>query len=147
MMAEAPAIYGLFDAAGRLRYIGKANDPEARLKGHMRDARRRDTPLYRWIRKNGKPTMRVLWENDGEWDWRDVERLLIAGFRDEGCKLLNVADGGDEPHCPTATRQENGRRNARATHDDPVRKALWRRKQLAGIARAPYRGKYHANAK
>lgn len=137
MMAEAVAIYGLFDDAGRLRYIGKANDPEARLKGHMRDARRRDTPLYRWIRKNGTPQMRVIARED---DWRWAERVLVAGFRAQGCDLLNVAEGGDEPHCPTEVRARNGRDNARAVHDDPARKAEWRRKHMAGCARRSMKG-------
>lgn len=38
MMAS---IYGLYGADGRLRYIGKAENPANRIKSHMRDARRR----------------------------------------------------------------------------------------------------------
>lgn len=103
------SIYGLYDATGNLRYIGKANDPAKRLAGHMRDCRTRDTPVYRWIRKNGRPRMEVL---EAECvDWREAERRSIAEARARGDKLLNVADGGDEPHCPMAVRRENGRRS------------------------------------
>lgn len=106
------SIYGLFDKSGALRYIGKANDPAKRLGGHMRDSRRRNTPLYCWIRKNGQPEMRILHDcGEGE-DWRNVERQLIADARADGAKLLNVADGGDEPYCPMEVRQENGRKSA-----------------------------------
>lgn len=106
LMADGPCIYALLDHDGRCRYIGKANDPQARLRSHMRDARRRDTPLYRWIRKNGEPQMVVVVENSE--DWRRDERLVIAGLREQGERLLNVADGGDEPYCPASTRSANG---------------------------------------
>jgi len=46
----APCIYALTDpSTGEVRYIGKANDPSARLKSHLMDSRRRNTPVYRWI--------------------------------------------------------------------------------------------------
>ena len=102
------SIYGLYDSAGCLRYIGKANDPRKRLDGHMRDARRRRTPLYDWINKHGRPAMRVI-EADCE-DWKASERRLIAEARARGDKLLNIADGGDEPFCPPEVRSANGRR-------------------------------------
>lgn len=104
-------IYGLCDADGTLRYIGKANNVEKRLASHMREVGRRDYPLYRWIAKRGRPLVVVLHEcGDGE-DWREVERRLIAEARARGEKLLNVADGGDEPHCPIEVRRANGRKS------------------------------------
>ena len=106
------SIYGLYDSAGQLRYIGKANAPEVRLRGHMRDAKRRKTPLYSWINKHGQPTLRVL-ESDCQ-DWRASEKRLIAEARERGERLLNLAAGGDEPHCPTEVRAENGMRSVTA---------------------------------
>jgi hypothetical protein len=51
-------IYGLFDPrTGELRYVGKARDPQKRLKGHL--AARRRTPVYDWI-----GALRVIF---GEW--------------------------------------------------------------------------------
>lgn len=102
------SIYGLYDKAGRLRYIGKANNPVERLKGHMRDGRKRKTPLYDWIRKHGEPEMRVL-ESDCV-DWKEAERRLIREARERGEKLLNLADGGDQPFCPTEVRSENAKK-------------------------------------
>lgn len=99
------SIYGLFDRDGNLRYIGKANDPAKRLKGHMREVRRH-TPLYDWLAKHGRPEMRVL-EADCE-DWREAERRLISEARVRGERLLNLADGGDEPLCSLDTRRANG---------------------------------------
>ena len=111
-MAE---IYGLFDASGGLRYIGKANNSAKRLSGHMRDARRRRTPVYDWINKHGRPEMRVLHIcRDGE-DWRIIEKRLIAEARERGERLLNLADGGDEPFCPIEVRRANGRKSSGPT--------------------------------
>lgn len=105
--AEKPAsIYGLCDReTGEIRYIGKAVDPEKRLAGHMRECRRRNTPLYAWLRKHGEPKMVII--EAGCSDWRVSERRHIAWARASGLRLLNVADGGDEPHCPVETRRAN----------------------------------------
>jgi hypothetical protein len=129
---ELADIYGLYDADDNLRYIGKANNAEARLKSHMRDSTRRDTPLYRWIRKNGKPVMKVF--VSGCVNWKEEERRLIAQARANGERLLNVADGGDEPFCSKEVRASNGRKNAKAIHSDPVRKRIWLLKRELGHA-------------
>lgn len=43
-------IYALCDPdTGDVRYIGKANCAQLRLKSHLRDARIRKTPVYCWI--------------------------------------------------------------------------------------------------
>jgi hypothetical protein len=121
-------IYGLIDPrTDEMRYIGKAVDADKRYKGHMRDSRVRDTPVYRWIRKlfsmGMRPDMLVLSECD---DWKSEERRLIASARKRGYSLLNVADGGDEPYCPPEIRAANGKRNAAVREADPKRKAVHR---------------------
>jgi hypothetical protein len=65
-------------------------------------------------------------------DWREAERRLIAEARARGERLLNVADGGDEPHCPTATRAKNGRAVAAAIQADPTRRMIWDLKRRIG---------------
>lgn len=130
------AIYGLIDPrTGDLRYIGKAAHPGKRLLSHMRDASRRDTPVYRWIRKlaslGQQPEMLVLSECE---DWAAEERRLIASARARGYNLLNVADGGDEPYCPHEVRSENGRRNSMAREADPKKRAIHRYLQRMGHA-------------
>lgn len=121
-------IYALIDENGDIRYIGKANNPSARLMGHMRETRRRRTPLYDWLRKHGCPALIVL-ESDCA-DWKASEREWIAAGREASAPLLNMADGGDEPHCPTSVRAENARKTARALMDDPRRKAIRDRKAM-----------------
>jgi hypothetical protein len=111
-MAEIYAL--LCPDTGDARYIGKANCAQRRYKGHMRDAARRKTPVYDWIRKlmsEGKaPVLDVILVCGG--DWRDDERRIIREHRESGCRLLNLADGGDEPFCPTHVRAANGKANA-----------------------------------
>ena len=126
---KRPVIYGLYDFDGKLRYIGKANDAGQRLKSHMRDCRRRNTPLYAWIRKHGRPEIRVL-EVCSE-DWREAEKRHIRKALEEGVKLLNLAEGGDEPFCSLDVRRRNAREVANAIHSDPVKKEKWARKQKA----------------
>lgn len=132
-MAE---IYALCDpVSGEVRYIGKANDARARLRTHQRDARRRDTPVYRWMRKlttaDQLPQLRVLAVTD---DWRDEERRQIAAHREAGARLLNVADGGDEPFCPPEVRRANGPLAAKARGRDPLARRIWELKRELGSA-------------
>lgn len=120
-------IYGLHDpVTGELRYIGKANNSVNRLKSHLRDSKKRNTPVYCWIRKLAKdgliPVCKVILETD---DWVASERELIHVSRAMGDRLLNIADGGDEPYCSKETRQRNGAKNARFVHDNPVRHRIW----------------------
>jgi hypothetical protein len=127
-MAE---IYGLFDPeTGALRYIGKANNSAKRLKQHLREYRRSKTPVYAWIgklvRKGLSPEMRVLETAD---DWREAERRLIADARARGVRILNVADGGDEPGCSLETRQANGRRLVERIRTDEHFRRMWHLKR------------------
>lgn len=119
-------IYALSDPiTGQLRYIGKANDSAERLKSHLRDANRRDTPVYRWIRKLTNkglaPAVKVL---EVTHDWQESERRLIALSRARGDKLLNVADGGDEPACSTAVRSSNAVALNQRLAADPLAKRV-----------------------
>jgi len=131
-------IYALHDPdTNEIRYIGKANDAAKRLKSHFRDARRRRTPVYDWINSlnvNGKiPVISIIEQVDDSL-WKEREIFLIEHHRSIGTRLLNLALGGDEPFCPTEIRAANARKNARAVHDDPKRKLLWKRKQSLSIS-------------
>ena len=130
--AAPVAIYALSDPrTGEVRYIGKANNPCARLKSHIRDSRRRNTPVYCWIRhlhNSGiAPVMSVM-----EWaqDWREAEKRQISAHRANGARLLNVADGGDEPFCSTEQRKRNGANSARKRD-----KTTWAVRRMVGQLR------------
>lgn len=117
-----PSIYGLADPrTGEVRYIGKANNPERRLKGHKREASRRRTPLYDWMRKlaaEGISPQLLIIEADCV-DWQEAERRLIAEARARGDRILNLADGGEQPFCPAEVRSENGHRLVQLLRDNP----------------------------
>jgi hypothetical protein len=125
---EVVAIYALLGPrTGAVRYIGKANDPAKRLKSHQRDARRRYTPVYAWLRELGQeglcPTVEVLGRFD---DWQAAERQAIARAREMGLDLLNMADGGNEPPAGRAGAAA-GRAAAKARHPQ-----LWALKKEMG---------------
>lgn len=108
-----PSIYALCSPeTGELRYIGKANNPKKRLASHLRASRSRETPVYDWMRKLARtgliPEMVVLAEDCA--DWQSEERRLIREARNSGYRLLNVADGGNEPYCSPEVRKANGER-------------------------------------
>lgn len=128
-----PAIYALCDETGRIRYVGKANDPATRLKGHLRETRRR-SPLYDWLAKLRRaghhPTLHII-ERCASTDWQERERFWIAAIGD-ATQLLNIADGGDEPACSRETRADNGRLNAAARVSTPERRRIWFVKRQMG---------------
>lgn len=132
-MSNSVYIYGLHDPrSGELCYIGKANDPKKRLKSHLRDMKRRKTPVYKWMSElaacDMAPNLSVLVECcDQSWPQHEVEQIALA--KEAGANLLNVAKGGKEPHCSKEVRQANGRRNA-SERD----KKLWRGKMILGQA-------------
>jgi hypothetical protein len=139
-------IYGIaesVDGEDALRYIGKAKNTEARLASHARDMVRRHSRFYKWLRlamqRPEKPYAVVLCVCKEE-DWPETEKKLIAQWREYGEPLLNVSAGGNEPpkHLK-AVLAENGRRTARLIHDDPVRKAAWKAKQMWGVLTAERR--------
>lgn len=130
-------IYGIAGADQVVRYVGKSNDVQRRFKDHLSE-QERGYPLYRWLRKrtrlNEKVECVVLACAIGK-DWQSLEKAMIKQYREDGFKLLNVADGGDEPHmtkeqrqeagrklvCPLEVRQANGRKVSAAIQADPVR--------------------------
>ena len=123
---------------GEVRYIGKANDSVKRLASHLRDMKTRKTPVYNWIRKvvtnGGVPVLNVLHVCSESEDWRTIEREYIAKYRASNSRLMNVADGGDEPYCPTETRAKNGAMNAKEIHSDKnsLKRRMWGVKKYMG---------------
>ena len=130
-------IYEILDPRdGSVRYIGKANDSALRFKQHLRETRRK-TPLYDWMQKMRSaglvPTFRVS-EVCPVGEWQKHEVAAIAAARLAGARLLNVADGGDEPHCSTEVRAENGRKVAVMRVKDPRAAFIFNAKRVLGTA-------------
>lgn len=96
-------IYALYDPRKPriMRYVGKANDVEKRLYGHIRDAVKypnRRTHKLDWIRsllrENILPKTKVL-EQVVEKRWERRERYWIKKLKQQNHSLTNGTDGGD----------------------------------------------------
>lgn len=134
-MAEKVEIYGLFDPdTDALRYVGKANDSQQRLKTHLWDSPRSNRPVCRWIAgllKDGKaPVMRVL-EVCKPDEWEEAEKRLIEAHR-KVAKLLNLADGGARPSQTIEQRRKAGKASIAAQKLDPKMRAFNKAKMDMG---------------
>jgi GIY-YIG catalytic domain/NUMOD3 motif len=104
-------VYGLCDERGFLRYVGKTNDPQKRLRKHLREARlnpkcHRECWLKGMQDRGLKPELCII-EEVPESEWQDAERFWIQYFRFIGCDLLNLTSGGDG--CPDLAPESRAR--------------------------------------
>lgn len=99
-------IYALCQPVGRwhtgpVRYVGKTTrQPWARVRAHSYAAKRSPRlPVHRWLLKQmdaGQPFhIRHLEQVPPGQDWAARERFWISKLRDEGCRLLNLTEGGE----------------------------------------------------
>lgn len=114
-----------------VRYIGKSDEPETRLRQHIKKALRGETKHHcaRWIKRlhedGKKPELLILCILPDDGPWQSVEKLLIAFARESGFKLTNITEGGDGvlfADTEARARQVAGRRE---TMSDPDRRAQW----------------------
>lgn len=134
-MAGCVDIYALIDPRdGSIRYIGKARNSKARFASHLRDAHTLNRPVHKWIRGlfdlKLLPRLSLI-ERCDESAWEDRERFHIARARALG-DLLNVANGGAQPHCLTSVRASNGKSNAKKIHSNPAKRRIWEIKLRIG---------------
>jgi len=100
-MSEMTFIYALVDPRdGRVRYVGKSDDPDRRLRNHLLEVANghNRNPYFRWwinlLGKDGlTPTVRRIMQCE-QAAARDWERHWIWAFRWAGEKLTNLAAGG-----------------------------------------------------
>jgi len=82
----------------QLKYIGKANSPERRVKDHLTDFRGCEYDKALWIRKlkaqKLKPELLIISEVEME-NWKEEERFYIEYFKYLGIKLVNSKPGGN----------------------------------------------------
>jgi hypothetical protein len=129
-------IYTLSDPeTGEVRYVGKANNTQTRLKIHLRDSETRMTPVCCWIkslRKRGlKPIATPILST---WDWERSEIELISEYRSCGARLLNLAEGGNQPLMTREQASKNGLTTANRLSSDPFKKRVWQMKRTLGNA-------------
>lgn len=96
-------IYALCEPGTRtVRYIGKSNTPEKRLKNHLSTSSRAANHLGCWLRSLGKfsPVLVVLREVSLV-DWQREEERYIRIASALGMALVNGTGGGDGCNKPT----------------------------------------------
>ena len=75
-----------------VRYVGKTNNPEQRLKAHNNKARDIGTYKRNWINKlrqeNKKPIFEIIEETDID-IWKEREKYWIEYYVNNGAKLVN----------------------------------------------------------
>lgn len=96
-MKTTTFIYALTDPrTNEVRYVGKAGDPERRIKEHLWD--KRNCHRVWWIKKLArlglKPRLLIL-EEVSLAEWPPAEQRWIKHFRDIGVALTNATDGGE----------------------------------------------------
>jgi hypothetical protein len=101
---ETTFIYTLSDSiTGLVRYVGKANNPVERYRGHIGSDLVKFPHWYkcRWVKtllqKNMLPVLHVIDEVPVS-EWQEAERHWIAYYRGLGFPLTNTSDGGDGQH-------------------------------------------------
>jgi hypothetical protein len=100
ILTQTTFIYALIDPRdGRIRYVGKANNPQVRLRNHVKESRNGHSDhKARWVRlllREGLyPKLSIL-EECSVSVWKERECYWIARLRSEGCNLVNAKDGGD----------------------------------------------------
>lgn len=81
-----------------VRYVGKTNNPEQRLKAHNNKARDKNTHKRNWIIKlkneGLKPIFTIIDEVPLD-NWQYWEKFYISKFKQLNCDLVNYSDGGE----------------------------------------------------
>lgn len=101
-------IYGLrCPVENRIRYIGKAVDPHARLQHHLLEAKHSKAKYHRlnWLRglvaAGVAPDLVMLLRVPQELEWTAAERFFIASATHFGFSLVNSTIGGEGLKSPT----------------------------------------------
>lgn len=104
-MAETTFIYGLIDTNGKIFYIGKSDDPEARLKVHIRNTvKNKFSVKYENFKKHMPFSVTIIEECPVD-TWEDREIFHISQHQD----LYNISGGGADHR--TDTRGKETRTN------------------------------------
>jgi predicted GIY-YIG superfamily endonuclease len=96
---EITFIYALFcPLSGKMKYIGKANQPHKRVKEHMYDIRGMTSEKIEWVgqlrKHNKKPILEILDEVEIK-KWEFWEGFYIDYFKSLGIQLINTNRKGN----------------------------------------------------
>lgn len=97
--ASTTFIYALVDPrTSGIRYIGKADDPERRLRQHVDQSKRGKYHRACWIRtllSSGLLPVIQIVDEVLQTEWQSVEAAYIEYFINDGCDLVNGTPGGE----------------------------------------------------
>lgn len=136
MSAACPSttfIYGLVDPrTNRIRYIGKANDPQKRYGAHWSPSTWRESHKDRWCRQLqalGLKPILVILEEVPVHAWKEAEVWWIARFQLSG-DLVNGTIGGDGPASAESTARGVAKRIGRKqpAGSGDKKRATWTRR-------------------
>lgn len=122
-------IYGLCcPDTQEIRYIGKANDPELRLRKHLQAAGLRpENYAQRWmaklLRAGKKPALIYLRRIADHENWQEIERYEIAKGFSEGLRLTNTSAGGEGVLIVRPEVEKRRKDNVAKTWKDPAVRA------------------------
>lgn len=107
-------IYALVDPrTDGVRYVGKTIELKRRMRRHRNIGRSENPSLYRdrWIQSlmdDGLDFIVWVLEICDDNSWAESEKKWIAFFKDEGCRLTNLAEGGTGGKGPFREGQNRG---------------------------------------
>lgn len=127
-MSSTTFIYALCEPGSRkIRYIGKADCPELRLKEHLRTSLKLKTYLGNWLRrvvKSGKIPNLITLKKVSERSWKTEECRYIAAARMLKIALVNATDGGEGVTMTSETRKKISAANKGRSHSAAHRLAI-----------------------
>jgi hypothetical protein len=89
-------IYSLEYPIGNIRYIGKSDNPEKRLKRHIKESKwRNKNHRDHWLNSLDNPPILHIIEEVKYSEWQDREVYWISFYKKQGYKLVNGTDGGE----------------------------------------------------
>lgn len=99
MVVEKTFIYILKDPiSNEIKYVGKSDNPSKRFSEHIRKSKYKKTYKNNWINglksKGQLPILEIIDTVDNN-NWGDYEKKWISFYRELGCDLTNLTDGGD----------------------------------------------------
>lgn len=93
---RATFIYALCEPDTKtIRYIGKTNCLDRRLKSHWRDSRKRKNHLGYWLSSLAASPALLILREVPESEWEEWERRYIRSARALGFDLVNGTAGGE----------------------------------------------------
>jgi len=108
-----PSVYVLSSISepDKIRYVGitKHENADARLRTHIANTTMNtDAPIYKWMRKYNNEILAKVIVAGISWEEAcKIEIALIADYKKDGCKLLNLTEGGEGLFNPsTETRKK-----------------------------------------